>query len=53
VHQAQVVGGLAGHVSKRTILERVDFIDDVEQELERLEQENADYVDLDSVGANE
>lgn len=49
VHQAQVVGGLAGHVSKRTILERVDFVDDVEQELRRIEEENAAYIDLDRV----
>jgi len=36
-------------VSKRTILEQVDFITDVEQELRRIEEENAAYIDLDKV----
>lgn len=49
LYQTQIVSGLAGHVSKRTILEQVDFITDVEQELRRIEEENAAYIDLDRV----
>lgn len=53
LENAQIAQTSAGIISKKTILANHVWVDDLEQEMERLEEEKAAYVDLEKVNTNE